>query len=68
MFVFSKAYLVPIHKWLFPAISASDPDFNRRNTLGILRIKIFVFLDLVKNISFPDGHYLWLEAKGHDRK
>jgi hypothetical protein len=25
-------YLVPIHKWLFSAISASGSDFNPRNT------------------------------------
>ena len=37
-----------IHKWLFSAISA---------------VKIFVFLDLAKTISFLDGHYLSIGRK-----
>ena len=51
-------YLVPIHKWLFSAISASDADLNPLNSQCIPAVKIFVFLDLAKNISFLDGHYL----------
>ncbi|MDY7032821.1 MAG: hypothetical protein SVY10_13050 [Thermodesulfobacteriota bacterium] len=53
-----KSYLVPIHKWLFSAISASDSDFNPQNTKCIPAVKIFIFLDLAENISFMDGHYL----------
>jgi hypothetical protein len=49
---------VSVRKWLFSAISASDSDFNPRNTQSIPPVKIFVFLDLAKNISFSDGHYL----------
>jgi hypothetical protein len=39
-----------------PKIFASDPGFNPQNTQSIPAVKIFVFLDLAKNISFLDGH------------
>jgi|LGVE01.1.fsa_nt_gb hypothetical protein len=55
---FCCAYLVSVRKWLFSTISASDEDFNPRNTQCIPPVKIFVFLDLAKNILFSDGHYL----------
>jgi len=32
---FSDTLLVPIHKWLFSAIFASDANFNPRNTQDI---------------------------------
>ena len=54
----SFSYLVPVHKWLFSAISALDSDFNPQNTQCIPAVKIFVFIDLAENISFLDGHYL----------
>ena len=39
-------YLVPERKPSFPPISASDSNFNPRNTTSIPVVKIFVFLDL----------------------
>jgi hypothetical protein len=47
---------MPNHKWLFSAISVSGSDFNSQNAQRIPAVKIFVFLDLAKNISFMDGH------------
>jgi hypothetical protein len=40
--------LVPERKLSFPSISASDSNFNPRNTTSIPVVKIFVFLDLNK--------------------
>ena len=42
----SVSYLVPERKLSFPPISASDSNFNPRNTNSITVVKIFVFLDL----------------------
>ncbi|RZB35564.1 MAG: hypothetical protein SRB2_03020 [Desulfobacteraceae bacterium Eth-SRB2] len=39
-------YIVPERKLLFPPISASDSNFNPRNTNSIPVVKIFVYLDL----------------------
>jgi hypothetical protein len=36
----------------------SDSDFNPRNIQYIPVVKILIFLDLAKTISFLDGHYL----------
>jgi hypothetical protein len=37
---------VPERKLSFPPISATDSDFNPRNTQCMSVVKIFVFLDL----------------------
>jgi hypothetical protein len=37
---------VPERKLSFSPISASDSNFNPRNTIGITVVKIIVFLDL----------------------
>jgi len=44
-----KAYLVPDLKLLFFPISASDLNYNPRNTQCIPVVIIFAFLDLGKN-------------------
>jgi len=44
-----------VREWLFLAISASGSDFNPQNTQCIPAVKIFVFLDLAKNLSFSDS-------------
>jgi hypothetical protein len=51
-----SSQLVSIQKWLFFTISASDSNFNAPNTQCIPALKIFVFLDLAKNLSFLHGH------------
>ena len=43
---FRNAYLVPERKLSFSPISASDSNFNPRNTQCMSVVKIFVFLDL----------------------
>jgi hypothetical protein len=50
-------YLVSIQKWLFFTISASDSNFNAQNTQSIPALKILVFLDFAKNLSFLDRHF-----------
>jgi hypothetical protein len=55
---FRLGYLVSIQKWLFFTISASDSNFNAQNTQYIPALKILVFLDVAKNLSFLDGHCL----------
>jgi len=44
----AEAYLVPERKLSFSPISASDKNFNPRNTKCIPVVKILVFLDLDK--------------------
>ena len=60
--------LVSIHKWLFSAISVSDSDFNPRNIQYIPVVKILIFLDLAKTISFLDGHKLVLCPRNFEKR
>jgi len=48
--------IVPDRKLSFPPISASDSNFNPRNTTSITVAKIFVFLDLNEKSWFSFGH------------
>ena len=48
--------IVPDRKLSFPPISASDSNFNPRNTTSITVVKIFVFLDLNEKSWFSFGH------------
>ena len=48
--------IVPDRKLFFPPISASDSNFNPRNTTSITVVKIFVFLDLNEKSWFSFGH------------
>jgi hypothetical protein len=65
-----RDWLVSIQKWLFSAISVSDSDFNPRNTECIPVVKILIFLDLAKTISFQDGdcsfRCTWGLTRRHD--
>ena len=46
MDLMSICSIVPERKLSFPPISASDSNFNPRNTTSIPVVKIFVFFDL----------------------
>jgi hypothetical protein len=49
-FVASQRRLkIPLKNVLFCPISASDSDFNPRNTISIPAVKILVFLELEQN-------------------
>jgi len=49
---------VPERKLSFSPISASDSNFNPRNTQCMSVVKIFAFLDLNEKSYFSFGHYL----------
>jgi uncharacterized lipoprotein YbaY len=46
---------VPIHKWLFPPISALGKSFNPRNINPMPVVEISARLELDETISFVDG-------------
>jgi hypothetical protein len=48
--------IVPDRKLLFFPISASDSNYNPRNTQRITVVIIFAFLDLGKNPKFSFRH------------
>ncbi len=49
---------MPERKLSFSPISASDSNFNSRNTQCMSVVKIFVFLDLNEKSWFSFGHYI----------
>ena len=51
-------YLVPVRKWLFSPISLLDEKNYPRNIKYMPAAIFFVRLDLEKNSSFLDRHYL----------
>jgi hypothetical protein len=55
---YASIYFVTKLKWSFLPISASDQNFNPRNTSCIPVVKIVIFPDLDKKSSFPFRHYL----------
>jgi hypothetical protein len=55
-------YLVPVRKWLFSPISLLDEKNYPRNIKYMPAVIFFVRLDLEKNSSFLDRHYLGDES------
>lgn len=62
---------VPVHKWPFSV----PPPAGRQIRILILEIlqsipmvKILIFLDLAKTISFLDGHYIMKTKEGNERR
>jgi len=63
--------IVPVHKWPFSV----PPSAGRQIRILILEIlqcipvvKILIFLDLAKTISFLDGHYIMKMKEGNERR